>query len=254
MSSTSSSSRKRASGVSPRASAAREAARRRYQFEECSGPLLSRICFSKAQPGDEDDGNEYVGSEVEEFLLEEVGSSFRAAASSSLSRHSRWVDAAAPSGRGSAWDNTGPPDCSDVPGTYLGGNFTVPVTEPESAAVVPATASALGSLVPETATLKVEPTVEGGMEVPSSLKTAAISVAVAGARPEYDVSKGDEYLPCDPTYDKANSLSFAKLCYRLEKVWKQRKRQSNKQSRDEVSFCIILSIFLSFFRIFPLCI
>ena len=48
---------------------------------------------------------------------------------------------------------------------------------------------------------------------------------------EYYV-KEDDCQPREADYTKANKLQFAKLCQKLDRIWAQRKKISNKQNKE----------------------
>ena len=49
----------------------------------------------------------------------------------------------------------------------------------------------------------------------------------------------DPILDFEPNYTKANAISFHILCTRLEKMWLQRNRKTNRQSKDDVFLLLI---------------
>ena len=49
----------------------------------------------------------------------------------------------------------------------------------------------------------------------------------------------DPILDFEPSYTKANAISFHILCTRLEKMWLQRNRKTNRQSKNDVFLLLI---------------
>ena len=47
----------------------------------------------------------------------------------------------------------------------------------------------------------------------------------------YDVNE-DDCQPREADYTKANKLQFAKLCQKLDRIWAQRKKLTNKQTKE----------------------